>query len=166
MRPFKVRRCIVVHTKHTFSETLSLITSGVERGLVSLHILTLLFFSSVNTGLTDGGEGGGTKAASRGISGSASTTPNIKRTTKREAPWKRWVSAPKVMKQRVPLYIWTSSSCRVSFFEQFCSEVSPLTLQFQHAISLTDLCFVGQRRCPAVQHSYHFSLHSLWYFIT
>lgn len=54
----------------------------IRGALVSLHILALLFFSSVNTGLIDGGEGGGTKAASRGISGSASTTPNIKRTTK------------------------------------------------------------------------------------
>lgn len=46
-------------------------------------IFTLLFFSS-NTGLTGRGEGDGIDMASRGISGSASTTPVIKTTTKRE----------------------------------------------------------------------------------
>lgn len=46
-------------------------------------IFTLLFFSS-NTGLTGCREGDGIDVASRGISGSASTTPVIKMTTKRE----------------------------------------------------------------------------------
>lgn len=42
-------------------------------------IFTLLFFSSSNTGLTGRGEGDGLNGTSRGISGSASTTPEIKR---------------------------------------------------------------------------------------
>lgn len=39
---------------------------------------TLLFFSSSNTGLTGRGEDDGIKVASRGISGSANTTPKLK----------------------------------------------------------------------------------------
>lgn len=44
-------------------------------------LLTLLFFSSSNTGFFGRGEGDGIKVASRGISGSANTIPKIKMTT-------------------------------------------------------------------------------------
>ena len=40
-------------------------------------LLTLLFFSSSNTGFLGRGDGEGIKVASRGISGSAKTIPTI-----------------------------------------------------------------------------------------
>lgn len=50
---------------------------------------TLLFFSSSNT-VAGRGEGDGINVVSRGISGSASTTPEIKTTRKREGSV-RWI---------------------------------------------------------------------------
>lgn len=44
-------------------------------------LLTLLFFSSSNTGFFGRGEGDGINVASRGISGSTNTIPKIKMTT-------------------------------------------------------------------------------------
>lgn len=44
-------------------------------------LLTLLFFSSSNTGFLGRGEGDGINVASRGISGSAKTIPKIKMST-------------------------------------------------------------------------------------
>lgn len=84
-----------IHSRQTCF-TLHLCIATVTCSILSVTpkiIFTLLFFSSSNTGLIDRGEGGGIKAASRGISGSASTTPNIKTTTKKRKYW--WFTASK-----------------------------------------------------------------------
>lgn len=54
---------------------------SIQQSHPKIILLTLLFFSSSNTGFLGRGEGDGINVASRGISGSTETIPKIKMTT-------------------------------------------------------------------------------------
>lgn len=73
----------------------SIQTESDRQGYVIVpFVFTLLFFSSSNTGLSGRVEDDGIKVASRGISGSANTTPTIKTTHKKKRL--RWNRQPEV----------------------------------------------------------------------
>lgn len=147
-------------------------------------LLTLLFFSSSNTGFLARGEGDGINVASRGISGSTKTIPEIKKwqqTANLLWKWQFWglqlhSKSPKnntVITDCSMRYFWmqlhpycfTVLLYLISIFQQFLSGWC-LTLWLQHLIRFTDFCFLWQRHSPTVQHLDHFCLHSLWYFVS
>lgn len=79
-------------------------------------LLTLLFFSSSNTGFLGRGEGDGINVASRGISGSTETIPKIKMTTDSYSTLEMTVSGHQGDKITLKKHNAVITDCSVNYF--------------------------------------------------